>query len=293
MKFWQSLSFTEPDQLVDLARICEELGFEGVVLSDHLFFPEQVDSAYPYSPDGAPAFTPDTPFPDPMVTAAALASATDRLRIALLVYILPLRHPFEVAKAAATVALLSGNRFALGAGAGWMKEEFDALGVDFHTRGKRFNEMIEVLRLLWRGGMQEHHGRFFDFAPMQMSPAPSAPVPIYIGGKSKAALRRAAGLGDGWVGAGESAEEAAAILDELRALRAESSRGGQPFEAIVPLTGAPDAALLRDLEARGMTGVVNFPLLYTLGPGSSVADKRAALEQYAENVIRGINEFKT
>jgi len=287
MKFWQSLSFTEPEQLVDLARICEELGFEGVVLSDHLFFPQRVDSAYPYSADGAPAFGPDTPFPDPMVTAAVLAAATERLRFALLVYILPLRHPFEVAKAAATVALLSGNRFALGAGAGWMKEEFDALGVDFHSRGKRFNETIEVLRLLWRGGMQEYHGRFFDFAPMQMSPPPSTPVPIYIGGKSKAALRRAANLGDGWVGAGESAEEAAAILGELRALRADGPRRDQPFEAIVPLTCAPDAALLRDLETRGMTGLVNFPLLYTLGPGTTLEDKRAALEQYAEKVIRG------
>ena len=178
MKFWQSLSFTEPDQLIELAKIGEEVGFHGVMLSDHLFFPETVTSSYPYSADGAPVFSPDTPFPDPFVTIGAMAAATTTLQFSLLVYILPLRNPFEVAKATSTLAVLSGDRFAMGCGAGWMKEEFEQLGIDFHTRGKRLDEMIEVLRTLWKGGMQSHRGRFFDFEPMQMSPAPQRQVPI-------------------------------------------------------------------------------------------------------------------
>jgi alkanesulfonate monooxygenase SsuD/methylene tetrahydromethanopterin reductase-like flavin-dependent oxidoreductase (luciferase family) len=162
MKFWQSASFSEPDQLVEIAKLAEEVGFDGVLVSDHLFFPEKLVSKYPYTPDGVPGFTPETPWPDPFALVGAMSSVTRRLRFATMVYILPLRNPLEVAKATATVDVLSGGRFILGVGAGWMKEEFDQLGVDFRTRGARFDESIEVLRKLW-GGMVEHHGRFFDF----------------------------------------------------------------------------------------------------------------------------------
>jgi probable F420-dependent oxidoreductase len=182
MQFWQSLSFTEPEHLLELARIAEQAGFTGVLVSDHLFHPQRFEAAYPYTADGLPPFTPETPWPDPFVTIGAMAGATTRLRFSMAIYILPLRHPLEVAKAAATVAVLSGGRFALGCGAGWMKEEFTQLGVDFHTRGRRYDESIEVLRKVWAGGMVEHHGRFFDFEPLRMEPVPPAPLPIWIGG---------------------------------------------------------------------------------------------------------------
>jgi probable F420-dependent oxidoreductase len=286
MKFWQAVSFTETDQMVEIAKLVEACGFEGILVSDHLFFPEVLGSKYPYTPDGVPGFTPDTPWPEPFSLVGAMAAATQRLRFATMVYILPLRHPLEVAKATATLDVLSGGRFILGTGAGWMREEFEQLGVDFKTRGARYDESIEVLRKLWQGGMVEHHGRFFDFPRLQMSPAPKRPVPIYIGGASPVALRRTARLGDGWLGNGSDPEEAARILGELAELRREAGREKLPFEAVVPLTTPPDADVLRRLEDRGAHGTVSYPFLYALGPTSTLDAKRRYLEGYAENVIR-------
>ena len=286
MKFWQAVSFTEIDQLVEVAKLVEQAGFDGILVSDHLFFPEKLGSKYPYTPDGVPGFTPDTPWPEPFAAVAAMAAVTRRLRFATMVYILPLRNPVEVAKATATLDVLTGGRFILGSGAGWMKEEFDQLGVEFKTRGARFDESIEVLRKLWRPGMNEHRGRFFDVPRMQLSPAPAKPVPIYIGGASPAAFRRAARLGDGWLGAGSDPAEASRHLAELAALRRAAGRERLPFEAIVPLTTPPDADVLRRLEDQGAHGTVSYPFLYALGPTSSLDQKRAYLEGFAENVIR-------
>ena len=286
MKFWQAVSFTEPEQLVEIARIAEEVGFDGILVSDHLFFPEKLESKYPYTPDGVPGFTPETAWPDPFALVGAMSSVTRRLRFATMVYILPLRNPLEVAKATATLDVLSGGRFILGVGAGWMKEEFDQLGVDFRKRGARLDESIEVLRKLWAGGMVEHHGRFFAFPRLQMSPKPSQSVPIYIGGASDAALRRSARSGDGWLGNGSDPAEASRILGELARLRREAGRERLPFEAVVPLTTPPDPDVLRRLEDQGAHGTVSYPFMYALGPTSTLLEKRRYLEGYAETVIR-------
>lgn len=286
MKFWQSASFSEPEQLIEIAKLAEQVGFDGLLMSDHLFFPGKLESKYPYSPDGDPGFTPETPWPEPFAAIAAMAAVTRRLRFATLVYILPLRNPLEVAKSTATLDLLSDGRFVLGVGAGWMKEEFDQLGVDFRTRGARFDESIDVLRTLWSGGMVEHHGRFFDFARLQMSPKPKRSVPIYVGGASDAALRRTAQRGDGWLGNGSDPEEASRILAELARLRREAGREKLPFEAVVPLTTPPDPDVLRRLEDQGAHGTVSYPFTYALGPNSTLDQKRRYLEGFAANVIR-------
>lgn len=277
MKLWQVVSFAEPDQLLGIARAAEEAGLHGVLLSDHLFFPGKLASRYPYSADGRPAFDGTTPFPDAWTTIAAMAAVTDRLHFATMVYILPLRSPLEAAKTVGTAALLSGGRVALGCGAGWIREEFDAQGIDFETRGARMNEMIEVMRLAWTGEMVEHHGRFFDLPPFQMSPPPPAQVPIYVGGLSPAALRRAARLGDGWIGTGQTPDEAIHYAGELRRLREQAGRGSDPFETIVPLTVPPDRPLLRHLEEHGVTSTTLWPFTYTLGPHSTLAQKREAM----------------
>ena len=286
MKFWQAVSFSEPEQLVEIARLVEQAGFEGILVSDHLFFPEKLASRYPYTEDGVPGFTPETPWPEPFATVAAMAAVTKRLRFATMVYILPLRHPVEVAKSCATLDVLTGGRFVLGAGAGWMKEEFDQLGVDFHTRGARFDESIALLRKLWRPGVAEHRGRFFTVPRLSMSPTPRTSVPIYIGGGSPAALRRAARLGDGWLGPGSDPAQASRDLAELGRMRAEAGRARQPFEAIVPLTTPPEPDLLRRLRDEGAHGTVSYPFLYALGPSSTLDQKRRYLEGFAEGVIR-------
>jgi probable F420-dependent oxidoreductase len=285
MRFLQSVAFTETEQLVELARAAEEVGFDGVCLSDHVVHPERIASRYPYSPDGRPPFGPETPWPEPWALIAAMAAATTRLGFMTNVYILPLRHPLEVAKATGTVAVLSGHRVALGVGAGWMREEFDLLGREFHGRGRRMEEMIDILRKLWAGGWVEHRGEHYTFDRLRLEPAPGRPLPVYVGGTSEAALRRAARIGDGWVGSGNDPAEVPEIVSRLRALRREAGREGAPFEVIVALTVAPDPDLFRRLEDEGVTAVVSFPFFFTLGPRSSLDDKRRALEGFAARVI--------
>jgi probable F420-dependent oxidoreductase len=285
MKFWQVASFSEPEQLPDIARGAEDAGFHGVLVSDHLFFPGILRSKYPYSPDGKPAFDGSMPFPDPWTAIGAMAAVTKELRFGTLVYILPLRHPLEVAKAVGTAAVLSGGRVMLGCGAGWIREEYDALGVDWKTRGRRYDEMIEVMRKAWTGKMVEHRGRFFDLGPFQMSPAPREPVPIYMGGTSDAAMHRAARLGDGWIGTGHSPDEARALLGRMRALRQEAGRASTPFEVIVPLAVPADRDVLRSLAADGMTATTAWPFSYTIGPTSTVQQKRDAMRRFGDEVI--------
>lgn len=285
MKFWQAISFAEPDQLIGIAQAAEEAGFHGVLLADHLFFPGTLKSKYPYSADGAPMFDGRTPFPDPWTTIAAMAAATKQLRFATFVFILPLREPIQLAKTLGTLALLTAGRVALGAGAGWIREEFDALGIDFHTRGRRMDEMVAVMRKLWTGEVVDHHGRFFDLAPAQMSPAPGHEIPVWFGGLSEIAMKRATTLGDGWLGIGNTPEEATQILGKLRALRREAGKEREPFETIVPLVTRLDPDVLLRLAEQGMTGANAFPFSFTLGANSTLAQKREQMLRFGEAVI--------
>jgi probable F420-dependent oxidoreductase len=286
VKFWIAFSFVDPTHLVPLARRAEELGFEGILLADHLVVPERVASKYPYADDGVPPFPKSAAFPDPFAVIAALATATQRLRFGIAVYILPLHDPFYVAKACATAAILSKGRTMIGVGAGWMREEFELRGIDFETRGARMNEMIEVIRKLWSGEMVEHRGRFVSFPRLCQLPAPPAPVPILVGGSSPAALRRAGRLGDGWIGSGNTPDEAEAILRTLAQHRSEAARSGR-FEAIVPLVTRPDAAVYARLAALGMSASVAYPPSLALGVERPTLEQELAyLEQTSRDVVR-------
>ena len=285
MQFWQSLAFSETDQLVEIAKLAEETGFEGVLVSNHLFLPETFAHAYPYSEDGDPGFDPRTDWPDPWPLIAAMASVTERLRFSTMVFILPLHHPLDVAKAVSTAAVLSDDRVVLGAGAGWMREEFEVMGVEFRQRGKRFDESIACLRKLWTGELVEHDGECFSFPRLCMRPAPARPVPIWIGGISPVALRRAGRLGDGWLGSGQTPEQLDEILAGLKKARSEAGRADEPFEIVAPLVVPPEPDLLKRLGDRGVTGTVSYPFSYALGPTSTLDQKRAYLEGFANDVI--------
>jgi len=284
VKFWQALSFTETDQLVPLARSCEEAGFHGVFLSDHVFVPARLESKYPYSPDGSPPFTPATEHPEPWAAICAMAQATTRLWFSTAVYLAPLRHPLHVAKSLATASVLSGGRVALGAGVGWVREEFEVLGKDFRKRGAQLDEAIEILRKVWKGGLVEHHGRHFDFPPLASEPRPVAPVPIWIGGTSDGALRRAARQ-DGWIGSGDTPESATALTTRLTALRREAGLGMEGFEVIAAIAGEPDLEVYRRLEKAGVTAFVSYPPAFHLGPGCSLEAKRRTIGTWSEKVI--------
>lgn len=286
MKFWQSITWAETDQLVDVARFAEELGFEGIIGADHALYPKEMAPRYPYSESGYPPQTAESEYPDMWTSCAAMAAVTNRLRFVCGVYVLPLRHPIEVAKQAATLAILSQGRFALGVGAGWMKEEFDLYGVDFSTRGRRMDEMIEALRGLWTGEDYEHHGEFFDWDPIVVSPKPADPVPFYFGGAAPVALRRTARDGDGWIGAGNTVEEAPRVLAELAKLRAEAGRGDDPLDTLVGLYGDVTLDDYRRLEDLGMTAGIHLPFSFAFGGPSTLDQKKVLMEGFAENVLR-------
>ncbi|MFB0977440.1 MAG: LLM class flavin-dependent oxidoreductase, partial [Myxococcota bacterium] len=156
----------------------------------------------------------------------------------------------------------------------------------FKTRGKRLDESIEVLHKLWSGDLVEHHGTHFDFPPLSMCPVPEKRVPVWIGGISGPALRRAARVGDGWLGSGQTADEAVGLLNELNGYRKEYGRENEPFESIVPLVTPPTPDDLKKIEDAGADATVSYPFTYTIGPTSTLDSKRAYLEGFAEGIIK-------
>ncbi|MFZ4518530.1 MAG: TIGR03619 family F420-dependent LLM class oxidoreductase [Microthrixaceae bacterium] len=286
MRFGQAMIGARPLDWPRLARACEAAGFDSVAVSDHVVYPSYLSSKYPYTPDGTPLFSPDEDWPDPWVAIGAMASVTTTLRFLTNVYVLPLRNPFVVAKAVGTAAYLSEGRVGLGIGAGWMAEEFELLEQPFARRGKRMDEMVEVLRTLWAGGMVEHHGEFYDFAPVEMRPAPPAAVPIYVGGHSDIAFRRAARLGDGWLGVHYSPAELLAHCETLQHAREDAGTADRPFEIIASPLAAPSSDLVEELEAAGVTTILTSAWMAAGLNAPDVDRAEELIASYGERFIR-------
>jgi probable F420-dependent oxidoreductase len=259
MKFWASTSFSPPEHYVPLAKAADDAGIHGMLCSDHIFYPRDLATPYPYSPDGRPIWPPDTAWPDNWVAIGAMAAVTKKLEFGNAVYIAPARDLFTVAKAVGTAAVLSENRVHLGVGAGWMREEFEQTGQEYSNRGKRLDEMIPALRALWKGGWTEHHGEYYDFGPLMIEPAPSVPVPIWVGGHSKAALRRAATFGDGWIGNAYAFDEAERRVGELKEHLRAAGRADEPFEIVIGLYEPPTPDAVARAEKLGVTGLLCVP----------------------------------
>lgn len=287
MKFVMSLAFSDPQHLGALARAADTAGFDYASISDHLVHPQRIDTPYPYTEDGSPRWEPFTSWPDPWVTIGSLAAQTERLRFYTSVYVLAMRDPFSVAKTVGTAAVLSQGRVALGIGAGWMKDEFELVGRDFHTRGKRINEMIPVLRKLWSGGWVEHHGDFYDFDPLEMSPVPTNEIPIFVGGISPPALRRAAGMANGWISDLHPFEELISLINDVRAYRADGPMAGEPFEILASVSDAAGLEGYRRMEEIGVTHVVTFPWVFYSGFTDSLAEKVDGIKRFADEYISG------
>lgn len=286
MRFCQGLLGARPRWWPRLARACEAAGFDSVAVSDHVVYPSYLSSKYPYTPDGTPLFSPDEDWPDPWVAIGAMSSVTTSLRFLTNVYVLPLRNPFVVAKAVGTAAHLSDGRVGLGIGAGWMAEEFELLGQPFARRGRRMEEMVEVLRALWGGGMVEHHGEFYAFDPVEMRPAPPAPVPVYVGGHSDVAFSRAARIGDGWLGIHYEPGELVDRCRRLQQFREDAGTADRPFEIIASPLAAPRADLVEELEAAGVTTILTSSWLAAGIPApDSVERAEELIGTYGERFI--------
>jgi probable F420-dependent oxidoreductase len=286
MKFTVAVAMSDPSHYLPVARCADESGWDAVAVPDAPFFPETVTVPYPYVPGGQRFWSADTPWIDPWVAIPAMAAVTTRIRFYTHVLKLPLRHPLLVAKTVGSAAVLSNNRVGLGVGLSWIPEEFTWCGVDFATRGPRADEALAIIRGLLRGGMFEHHGRHYDFGRLQMSPAPTEPVPIYVGGHSEPALRRAARLGDGWCSAMSTEEETRRFIARLRELRAEHGRDHEPFEIQVSSIDAFDVAGYQRLADLGVTDVITQPwLIYGGGPAASIQEKEDAIKRFADDVF--------
>lgn len=286
VRFTYAETMTDPSYYVPLARAAEAAGYTSMAVADSIAYPKESDATYPYTPDGSREFLEDKPFVEAFVLSAAMAAATSTLRFTPFVLKLPIRPPVLVAKQAASVAALSGNRFGLGVGISPWPDDFEIMGVSFEHRGARMDECIDIVRGLTTGGYFEYHGSYFDIPPIKINPAPTEPIPILVGGHSGPALRRAAQRGDGWMHAGGDPAELDRLLAKLTALRAEYGTR-EDFEVhVISLDGFTVDGVKR-LADKGVTDViVGFRYPYTTEPDTEpLANKIANLERFAEKVI--------
>jgi len=286
MKFWLTLNFEQPELLLDYARKAEELGFAGVVLADHVVVKEGPRTPHPSNF----GLQPDHIFLDPMVAYSAMAAVTTRLQFLTYVYVLPLRDPFMIAKLGSSVAVLSNNRFILGTGVGWLKEEFETMGRDFHTRGKRMDEILPILRDFWDDGYAEADGEFFKFPRSGMFPVPERPIPMWIGGHSLPAARRAA-LYDGYMpmrpltsADGELDPQTEAEFALIEEVRREKGLTGTYEKKMYLGFDLTDPGQVRKIEERSGIGHLQW-MAFQDGVERTYDEKIALISRFAEKII--------
>jgi len=296
MRFGFHLFMVNPAEHQELARTAEDAGWDSLQVADAPFFPEQVSVPYPYTPDGSRFWPLDLPVLDPWVAITAMATVTERIRFIPSVLRLAIRQPLLEAKSLCSVAAVSGGRVALGVGLAWMPEEFKWLGMDKKTRGARQNEAIQILRLVMGGGYVEFHGKYYDFDRLIMAPVPETPVPIYVGGTSKPALKRAARFGDGWIGVMHPLDTIEGTIAELNGLRREFGRENEPFDIMLHCPDAQTVDDIRRLEDLGVTDLQITPWTMPdtpaeLGVAAFMKQqppldvKKDAIKRYADEVI--------
>jgi probable F420-dependent oxidoreductase len=234
-----SLGMVRPELWAPLTREADRLGFESVWAPEHLVIPVQ-SAGSPFAGAEHPPIPSDVPVFDVISYLAFLAGQTEQIHFGTQVYNIGLRHPFVVARAVTTLDLVSAGRFEFGIGASWLEAEWEALGLDFASRGRRVDESIAVCQRLWSESTIEHHGEFFDFGPVMFEPKPAHTPwpPLHVGGDGPAALRRAAVVGDGWIPMNHTAEQIPAAAARMAQLRAEAGRPGLPEITL----GARDAS---------------------------------------------------
>jgi probable F420-dependent oxidoreductase len=287
VKFSYAEAMCDPSFYLSLAVAAEEAGYHSFVIPDNLGYPGKSDARYPYTPDGDNSFLEGKPFLEPFTLIPAMGAVTQKLRFTTLVVKLPVRQPYIVAKQATSIAVLTGNRFGFGVGLSPWPEDFRICGQEWKNRGKRMDEMIEILRGLETGEFFEFQGEHYEIPRIKMCPVPSEPIPILIGGHSEAALKRAARIGDGWMHAGGPSDELPVMLSRLSELRRECGRERLPFEIHAISRDAFELDGIKRLEDLGVTDViVGFRNVYTRGPDRQpLGEKIDDLRRFADSVI--------
>ena len=287
MRFGYLETMINPAFMKPLAIATEEAGYDAFVVPDSICYPEYSDSKYPYTEDGSREFLEDKPFVETFALISYLAAVTERIRFTTSVVKLPLRDPVLIAKQVSSVAVLSDNRLTLGVGLSPWPDDYEIVDVPWAGRGKRLDEMIEVIRGLCAGGYFEYHGEVFQIPSIKICPVPTKPIPIIIGGHSEPALRRTARVGDGWIHAGGDADELERLLGRLAELRREYGRANDPFELHVISLDAYTPDGVRRLEDLGVTDLfVGFRNSYTKEQDTETLEQKCnALRQYSDAVI--------
>lgn len=285
MKFVIPMAFSRIEEILPLAKAADECGWDAISFSDHIVHPETISTAYPYTENGERRWEAFSDWPDPWVAIGACAAATQRIRFTNNVFVLPIRNPFQVAKAVSTAAAFSDNRVTLTVGVGWSKDEYLLMDQDFHTRGKRCDEILEILPLLWSGKMVEFHGKYYDFDRLEMNPAPSARIPVWVGGISTAAHRRAARLGDGWISDLQSTEEILETIAVIQKYRSEYGRSDLPFEVMASANDAWDLPGYQRLHAGGVSHLLTMPWVFYHGESPSLEQKIDGIRQFSADII--------
>jgi probable F420-dependent oxidoreductase len=285
VRFSYAEAMTDFSYYVPLAKAAEAAGYHSMTIADSIAYPFESDAKYPYTPDGNREFLDGKAFIETFVLTAALGAVTSTLRFNFFVLKLPIRPPVLVAKQASSLAALIGNRVGLGVGTSPWPEDYELMGVPFAKRGKRMDECIEIVKGLTTGEYFEFHGEFYDIPKTKMTPAPTQPIPILIGGHAEAALRRAARV-DGWMHGGGDPEELDRLLARLNQLRREEGKSG-PFEIHVISADAYTLDGIKRLEDKGVTDViVGFRIPYITGPDTEPLEAKIRnLEAFAENVM--------
>jgi probable F420-dependent oxidoreductase len=293
----------DPAALGALAQTAEELGYDAVWISDHVVVPEEIRSSYPYSVDGRFVTQPVQPYLEPLSTMGFLAGRTRRVRIGVAVLVMPYRHPLLTAKMIATLDNLSGGRIDLGIGVGWMREEFEALGISsdiYEHRGSATDEQVRILKSVWTEDIAGFDGRFYRFDRVGVHPHPvqKPHPPVWVGGHTPPALRRTARLGDGWlpIGGRPPADlPPGQVAECIAMIRSEAERHGRDpgnirvqfnaqldFDATDgrPFSGSPEQ-IAEQLQSYIGVGVDSFLVSMGRRPPS---EYERYLVQFAEKV---------
>jgi probable F420-dependent oxidoreductase len=288
MRFSLQVGMCDPEHYLPLAQAAEQAGFHGVAVSDSICYPREASSKYPYNKDGSREFLESVPFVESLISVAAMAAVTKKIRFSTFVYKLAVRQAPVVAKQVQGIQALSGNRFDFGIGISPWEEDFAVCDVPWAKRGKRFDEQIDILRGLETGDYFGYDGELHSMPANKMNPVPGKPTPLLIGGHTEPALRRAARVGDGWMCAGATIEELQAYIGRLQNLRAEYGTAGRPFRVFTTGQNAFSKEGIEQLESIGVSDVViGFRNVYEMEEDKPLDEKIAMLNWYAGEFIRG------
>lgn len=287
MKFAYHHSMCPPEQYIPLTKAAEDIGFDTVTFPDSICYPKEASSKYPYNADGSREFLDGVPFIEPFLLMSHLAAITTKIRFSTSVHKTAVHEPALLAKMMSSLAVLSGNRFIYGAGISPWGEDFDVTNTPWEKRGKRLDEIIEIVNGLMSGDYFGYQGEIFQMPEIKLCPVPSERPKILVGGHSKPALRRAARLGDGWIAAGGDAESIKVMVDQINEFRKEYGRDHLPFEfqAMTQDAYSPDG--IKRLKEIGIDEVlVAFRNVYESEPDDkSVEEKIGMMKWFADEVI--------